>query len=120
MLMSDERVQRLANNVQAAQRVLGSSCGVNMNTWFVASHPIGHCVERASEEPESKPTDQTQSSDIDAEKTFFMKARIFAGQADVKDNIHGLEEFKWLSKEEIEKHVTPEYWTSIKNMLVEQ
>lgn len=91
-----------------------------MNTWFVASHPIGHCVESASEEQESKPTDQTQSSDIDSEKTFFMKARIFAGQADVKDNIHGLEEFKWLPKEEVEKHVTPEYWTSIKNMLVEQ
>jgi len=83
-----------------------------MNTWFVASHPIGHCVESAS---------QAQSESIvDSEKTFFMKARIFAGQADVKDNVHGLEEFKWLSKEEVEKHVTPEYWMSVKNMLVEQ
>jgi len=118
--MSGRTCSELANNVQAAQRVLGSSCGVNMNTWFVASHPIGHCVESASGEQESRPADQTHSSDIDSEKTFFMKARIFAGQADVKDNTHGLEEFKWLSKEEVEKHVTPEYWTSIKNMLVEQ
>jgi len=109
-----------ANSVQAAQRVLGSSCGPNMNTWFVASHPIGHYVESPTEALDSKSEEQNPSSDLDAEKTFFIKARIFAGQADVKDNTYGLEEFKWLSKEEIEKHVTPKYWTSIKNMLVEQ
>lgn len=74
-----------------------------MNTWFVASHPIGHCIEEQ-----------------ETEKTFFMKARIFAGQADVKDNVYGVEEFKWLSKEEVKEHVTDEYWNSIKNMLVEQ
>ena len=91
-----------------------------MNTWFVASHPIGHCVEKPTEAGGTEAKEQAQSSNIDSEKTFFMKARIFAGQADVTDNTFGLDEFKWLSKEEIEKHVTPEYWMSIKNMLVEQ
>lgn len=94
-----------------------------MNTWFVASHPIGHLVESAAQENNTKSTESkenTGSTEIEAEKTFFMKARIFAGQADLNDNSYGVEEFKWLSKEEVEKHVTPEYWASVKNMLVEQ
>lgn len=113
----------LTNTMQAAQRVLGDSCGVNMNTWFVASHPIGHLVESPTQETNAestKPSEDPGSTEVEAEKTFFMKARIFAGQADVKDNSYGVEEFKWLSKEEVEKHVTPEYWASVKNMLVEQ
>lgn len=85
-----------------------------MNTWFVASHPIGHHVNQAQADAEKN------SADLDSEKTFFLKARIFAGQADLAGNTHGVEEFKWLAKEEIEKHVTPEYWSSIKNMLIEQ
>lgn len=94
-----------------------------MNTWFVASHPIGHLVESAAQENNTKSTESSEntgSTEIEAEKTFFMKARIFAGQADLNDNSYGVEEFKWLSKEEVEKHVTPEYWASVKNMLVEQ
>jgi len=100
--------------------VLGSSCGPNMNTWFVASHPIGHCVETPEEAKDTGLKDHLDGSDADLDKTFFMKARIFAGQAEVINSTYGLEEFKWLAKEEIEKHVTIEYWTSIKNMLVEQ
>lgn len=112
-----------SNLFQAAQRVLGESCGENMNTWFVASHPIGHFVEAPTSEKDTKSAESnenSQSTDIEAEKTFFMKARIFAGQADLEKNSYGVEEFKWLSKEEVEKHVTPEYWSSVKNMLVEQ
>lgn len=93
-----------------------------MNTWFVANHPIGHYSERPNVENKSESTSATgtsTTSEIDAEKTFFMKARIFSGQADLKENTFELEEFKWLTKEEIEKHVTPGYWQGIKNMLVE-
>ncbi|KAK5083683.1 hypothetical protein LTR05_006187 [Lithohypha guttulata] len=107
---------------EAAQRVLATACGVNMNTWFVANHPIGHYSERPNVENKSESTSATgtsTTSEIDAEKTFFMKARIFSGQADLKENTFELEEFKWLTKEEIEKHVTPGYWQGIKNMLVE-
>ena len=92
-----------------------------MNTWFVASHPIGHHVGSLGTSTESATTDVSRSNaDIDGDKTFFMKARIFAGQADLKNNIYGLEEFKWLVKEEIEQHVAPGYWTSIRHMLVQQ
>lgn len=94
-----------------------------MNTWFVAGHPIGHAVERpvGEKDVESKsPQQPTNITGVEWEKTFFMKARIFAGQADLKNNTYGLEEFKWLSKDEIQKHVSPEYWVSVKNMLVEQ
>lgn len=52
-------------------------------------------------------------------KTFFMKARIMAGQADVA-NASGAEDFKWLAKDEIEKVFHPAYWVRVKNMLVEQ
>jgi large subunit ribosomal protein L46 len=54
------------------------------------------------------------------EKTFFMKARIMAGQADITANELGVEDFKWLAKEEVQKEVSPPYWAHIKNMLVEQ
>ena len=94
-----------------------------MNTWFVASHPIGHLVESSMEEKDTgsaKSHESSQTTEIESEKTFFMKARIFAGQADLEKNSYGVEEFKWLSKEEVEKHVTPEYWSSVKNILVEQ
>ncbi len=60
---------------------------------------------------------------IDGEKTFYMKARIMAGQADLsvaKQNGVEIEDYKWLSKDEVEKHVHPEYWSKIRNMLVAQ
>lgn len=49
-----------------------------------------------------------------------MKARIMAGQADLSNNEFGNTEFKWLPKEEVEKLVTPRYWSSVKNMLTER
>ena len=49
-----------------------------------------------------------------------MKARIMGGQANMKDNKLGLADFKWLAKEELEKEVHPQYWSSVKNMLVER
>ena len=55
-----------------------------------------------------------------SEKTFFMKGRIMAGQADITANELGVEDFKWLAKEEVQKEVSPQYWANVKNMLVEQ
>lgn len=54
------------------------------------------------------------------EKTFFMKARIMAGQADLTENKLGFSEFKWLAKEEIQRVVSTHYFTKIKNMLAER
>jgi large subunit ribosomal protein L46 len=99
-----------------------------MNTWFVGNHPIGHFVyqfsnARETPEPPSPATlddSPTQQIPIAGEKTFFMKARIMAGQADIKANELGVEDFKWLAKEEVRKEVSPQYWADIKNMLVQQ
>lgn len=115
---------------QAAQRTLASACGVNMNTWFVGNHPIGHYIYRiknarkALTSPESASSTsspvQAQSVVVAGEKTFFMKGRIMAGQADIQGNGMGIEDFKWLSKDEVQNEVSAQYWASVKNMLVEQ
>lgn len=54
------------------------------------------------------------------EKTFFMKARIMAGQANITDNKLEVADFRWLAKEEIEKVVTPNYWSAVQDMLAER
>jgi large subunit ribosomal protein L46 len=116
---------------QAAKRVLDQTCGVNMNTWFVGRHPVGHFVAdtvlndtpvngKANEKKEDQVQPVHDTAEAAGEKTFFMKARIFAGQADVKEANGNYEDFKWLAKEEIQKKVHPKYWSRIKNMLVEQ
>ncbi|KIX03658.1 uncharacterized protein Z518_07211 [Rhinocladiella mackenziei CBS 650.93] len=122
---------------EAAQRILFSSLGPNMNTFFVGNHPVGHYVTHfASPQPappattqKSKPSKSTplkqdlaqSETMVDGEKTFFMKARIMAGQADLSaaEN-NDVEDFRWLLKEEIEKAVHPDYWIRIRNMLVAQ
>ena len=99
-----------------------------MNTWFVGNHPIGHFVyqarsaKRTPEAPSPASTDPPlgKETSLAGEKTFFMKARIMAGQADIRGNETGVEDFKWLAKEEVQKEVSPSYWAHVKNMLVEQ
>lgn len=117
---------------QTAKRVLDETCGPNMNTWFVGRHPVGHfvgdtVVSESSSTTEQKtkedkqPTQEGQNTEeFTGEKTFFMKARIFAGQADVQGANGHFEDFSWLAKEEIEKKVHPKYWSRVKNMLVAQ
>lgn len=105
----------MANRVQAAHRVLEYSAGVNMNTWLIGNVPVGHYQNDylKSRKTESGLTEVGL-------KTFFMKARIMAGQANLKENQLGLQDFKWLAKEEVEKQVEEKYWRYIKNMLAER
>lgn len=87
-----------------------------MNTWVVGNMPIGHQVFN-----HSKPTlKEEQGIEIRGEKTFFMKARMMAGQANLKDNKYGLQDFQWLDREEIEKALTSRCWTAVKNILPER
>jgi large subunit ribosomal protein L46 len=87
-----------------------------MNTWFVGFHPVGHHSYKFK-----APKPDTVSKEIVAgEKTFFMKSRILAGQADLKANGQDLSDFKWLAKEEIQKYVLPQYYSSIKNILADR
>jgi len=101
---------------QAAERILVQSAGVNMNTWVVGNAPVGHYV---FDLPKTR-VDEANEVEYLGEKVFFMKARIMAGQADMTKNLFGDQEMQWLTKEEIEKLVTPKYWASIKNMLTER
>lgn len=106
----------MTNISQAAERIIVQSGGINMNTWVVGRVPIGH-------QQYDFPPKVLQASPNPNElgyKTFFMKARIMAGQADLKENKLGLSDFKWLTREEIEKEVRKDYWRSVKNMLADR
>ena len=89
-----------------------------MNTWMVARHPIGF----HSYEYKQSINEKIGQLDIEriGEKTFFIKSRIMAGQANLESNKFELKDFRWLSKDEISKLVHPSYWRAIRNMLVEQ
>ena len=89
---------------------MAEAAGVNMNTWLVGRIPIGHYQHDYP----------SKTSGERGLKTFFLKARIMAGQANLKDNKLGLSDFKWLSKEEVKKEVDGKYWHAIKNMLAER
>ena len=105
-----------SNKSQAAERIIIQSGGINMNTWVVGRVPIGH-------HQYDFPVKALQTSSNPNElghKTFFMKARIMAGQIDLKLNKFGLEDYKWLTKEEVEEQVPKDYWKFIKNMLADR
>ncbi|KAJ5785391.1 uncharacterized protein N7503_010603 [Penicillium pulvis] len=101
---------------QAAERTLAQSAGVNMNTWMVGFHPAGHHVYN-----NRKPhIDEANGVANYGEKTFFLKSRIMAGQADLSNSLQKLQDFKWVSKDEISQFVTQKYYSSIKNMLADR
>jgi len=88
-----------------------------MNTWLVGNHPVGHYVKRYKD---PKPDSSATETPLVGEKTFFMKSRILAGQADLADNVLLLQDYKWLAKEEVQKAVLPGYWSYVGNLLADQ
>lgn len=106
----------LIRYLQAAERILVQAGGLNMNTWVVGHAPVGHHNLNYAK----RVIDVEKKVERLGEKTFFMKARIMAGQAVLKDNKLGLADFKWLAKEEVQKEVHPQYWNSVRHMLAER
>lgn len=98
---------------QAAERILVQAAGVNMNTWVVGNAPIGH-----EEHDHRQPIVDENGVRWLGAKTFFMKARIMAGQADLSNSTFGLKDFKWLAKEELPSVLSPRYFSVVKSMLV--
>lgn len=99
-----------------------------MNTWLVSNHPIGHYTHqfvkpRLTQIPPNRlvwtSTDMMEQEEY-GEKVFFLKGRIMAGQADLSANEYGDQEFRWLTKEEIQGVVTTGYWGSVRDMLTER
>lgn len=87
-----------------------------MNTWVIGNAPIGHHQhDFLPASLQSSPNPNQIGS-----KTFFMKARIMAGQANLQDNVLGIKDFQWLAKEEVQKAVDSKYWRSVRNMLAER
>lgn len=87
-----------------------------MNTWIVGGTAVGHYT-LDFEQPRKVAEEKAYEL---GEKTFFVKGRMMAGQADLKNNSLGFTEFRWLSKEEIQKLVTPRYWSMTQDMLAER
>ncbi|KAJ2907438.1 hypothetical protein GGI21_003889, partial [Coemansia aciculifera] len=77
---------------EAARRNLKELCGGKMSVWMVGNGPVGHY-----------------------QNTFYIKGHILAGQA--KANAELASELKWITREEIERTVSAEYWLAVKNML---
>ncbi|KAL8792715.1 MAG: hypothetical protein Q9195_004690 [Heterodermia aff. obscurata] len=108
----------------AAERTLIQSAGFNMNTWIVGNWPVGHQIlnypQPRSQPPSSYPSTNPPLPPILGQKTFFMKARLLAGQADLKNNSLDLQDFKWLAKEEIQRVLDAREWNAVKGCLSER
>jgi len=89
---------------------------MDMNTWVVGNWPVGHQILNYAQPKQ----DAEKGIETLGEKAFFMKARIMAGQANLKDNQLGLAEFKWLAKDEIQRVLAPRDWKAVKNTLAER
>ena len=96
-----------------------------MNTWIVGNWPVGHQIlnypqPRSDELAPSGFTTPSTPRQIIGQKTFFMKARILAGQADLKNNTLDLKDFKWLAKEEVQRVLDKREWNAVRWCLSER
>jgi len=77
-----------------------------MDCWVVSRNPIGVY----------KPVLGDLPAEPQAEKiTFFFKAHIMAGQ--VKPDEKMIQDFAWLTKQEIETRLEKDYWDGVKDIL---
>ncbi|KAF8874638.1 60S ribosomal protein L17 [Gymnopilus junonius] len=90
---------------QAAQQDLLNECGDKMDTWIVGKAPIGV----------HKPQPSQAETEGQEQVVFFFKAHILAGQVAPAGN--SIQDFAWLTKQEIRTRVDEPYWNSIKDIL---
>ncbi|KAF9517236.1 hypothetical protein BS47DRAFT_1339988 [Hydnum rufescens UP504] len=89
---------------KSVRDALVSTFGPNMNTWIVGRQPVA--VQNC---PPS-------SQDPTAVKTFFFKARILGGKPALS-NARQVEDFAWLTKDEIQDRVDLSYWKGVNDLL---
>ena len=77
--------------------------------------PVGHQTYNYSQSA----VDFKKAVALRGEKIFFMKARVMAGQVDLTDNSM-ISDFQWLTKEEIQQHITPRDFAAVKNLLADR
>ncbi|KAK4905669.1 hypothetical protein LTR49_025058 [Elasticomyces elasticus] len=127
----EDRIYGKENLHQAAERVLIQAFGINMNTWIVGTHPVGHhqmlytsggapsprVAKIAPNHLVSTSQNLTEYEQEEyGEKVFFMKGRMMSGQADLSKNEYKDQEFRWLAREEVEEVVTGGYWRSVRDL----
>lgn len=97
-------------------RALAETAGVNMNTWLVGHHPIAyeHWEPVYTTEGEKKVVARL------GRDTFYLKGRIMAGQADLTNNAYGAQEFKWLTREELQEHLHQTAFSSVEKTMPAQ
>ena len=83
-----------------------------MNTWIVGNMPISHQIFKHQK--------AKKTSEVVGEKTFYMKARMLAGQIDLKNNDLGLGDFRWLTQEEMRNTLRPRDFAAVKDILAER
>ncbi|KAI7902426.1 39S mitochondrial ribosomal protein L46-domain-containing protein [Cokeromyces recurvatus] len=87
---------------EAAKRTLQEQCGADMDTWFVGRQPISIYKQSST---------KGQDNGV---KTFFMKARVYAGQVKPGKDIS---DFAWLTKEELVNTLSRDYYKAVKDSL---
>lgn len=100
---------------ETAARALTGSAGVNMNTWMVGRVPIAY-EHREPVYKDGENDGQRQIKTYGAD-VFYLKGRIMAGQVDLADNKWGITDFKWLTREELEKQLNSLTFRSVKNSM---
>ncbi|KAI3644206.1 hypothetical protein MP228_010370 [Amoeboaphelidium protococcarum] len=76
---------------------LSKLCGDDMAVWFIGRAPVAH---------------RSQALD----RTFYMKAQIFAGQVKVQKDA-SIKDFAWLTKEELSQYLPQLYFSDLKDTL---
>lgn len=84
-----------------------------MNTWIVGRVPVAHHVVRPAFKDDG-------TLETKGEKTFYLKGRIMAGQANLEGNSFGFTDFKWLTREELQEVLDPRYYHSVRNMMADR
>jgi large subunit ribosomal protein L46 len=92
---------------------MDSAAGVDMNTWIVGRVPVAHVVTQPMFNEDSSIKQR-------GEKTFFLKGRIMAGQANLTGNPMGYKDFNWLTKEELKEKLPFPYFRGVRNMMADR
>lgn len=82
-----------------------------MNIWFAGNVPSGHYNQKYIQPV------TTEAGPKVGKKTFFMKARILAGQVKLENNPYGFKDYMWVTKEEMEEIVGKRYFYAVRHML---
>lgn len=88
-----------------------------MNTWMVGRAPVAY-EHREPVYTGGREGDSTERRiKTYGWDTFYLKARIMAGQVDLADNKWGITDFKWLTKDELPGVIGQQVMRSVQNSM---